>query len=63
MDAAELHYETGRESHSDECLWSTLSGLLREIGFADVRFHRLGRIPALAKSMLAGKPNGVRTPR
>lgn len=35
--------------------WSveTLSALLREAGFRDIAFHRVGRIPALAKSMIA----------
>ncbi len=35
--------------------WSiaTLSELLREAGFVDIRFERVGRIPALAKSMIA----------
>ena len=35
--------------------WSrkTLSRLLREAGFSSVDFHRVGRIPALAKSMIA----------
>lgn len=35
--------------------WSvaTLTTLLTEAGFGDVRFHRVGRIPALAKSMIA----------
>ncbi len=35
--------------------WSmtTLSELLREAGFVDVRFERVGRVPALAKSMIA----------
>lgn len=35
--------------------WSmvTLSELLHEAGFADVRFERVGRVPALAKSMIA----------
>lgn len=35
--------------------WSiaTLSELLREAGFAPVTFERVGRIPALAKSMIA----------
>jgi 2-polyprenyl-6-hydroxyphenyl methylase/3-demethylubiquinone-9 3-methyltransferase len=35
--------------------WSirTLRQLLTEAGFQDVRFHRLGRIPILAKSMVA----------
>ncbi|WPL19419.1 putative S-adenosylmethionine-dependent methyltransferase [Thiorhodovibrio winogradskyi] len=31
----------------------TLSALLREAGFVDIRFERVGRIPALAKSMIA----------
>ncbi len=35
--------------------WSirTLSELLREAGFVEIRFERVGRIPALAKSMIA----------
>lgn len=35
--------------------WSmkTLSTLLEEAGFTNIRFHRVGRIPALAKSMIA----------
>jgi SAM-dependent methyltransferase len=35
--------------------WSvkTLGELLREAGFVDIRFRRVGRIPALAKSMVA----------
>lgn len=36
-------------------LWSrrTLGRLLTEAGFQDVRFHRVGRVPILAKSMIA----------
>jgi 2-polyprenyl-6-hydroxyphenyl methylase/3-demethylubiquinone-9 3-methyltransferase len=30
-----------------------LGKLLRDAGFRDVRFHRVGRFPALAKSMIA----------
>ena len=35
--------------------WSikTLSALLEEAGFRDIRFRRAGRVPALAKSMIA----------
>lgn len=35
--------------------WSiaTLSELLEEAGFVDIRFERVGRVPALAKSMIA----------
>ena len=35
--------------------WSikTLTKLLTEVGFVDIRFERVGRIPALAKSMIA----------
>ena len=32
---------------------ATLSSLLREAGFKDIRFLRVGRIPPLAKSMVA----------
>jgi hypothetical protein len=31
----------------------TLSILLEEAGFRDIRFERVGRIPALAKDMIA----------
>jgi len=30
-----------------------LTTLLTEAGFQTIRFHRVGRIPALAKSMIA----------
>jgi 2-polyprenyl-6-hydroxyphenyl methylase/3-demethylubiquinone-9 3-methyltransferase len=35
--------------------WSekTLRVLLEEAGFRDIRFRRVGRVPALAKSMIA----------
>ncbi|MBK8742608.1 MAG: hypothetical protein IPM02_25355 [Betaproteobacteria bacterium] len=35
--------------------WSiaTLTTLLEEAGFEQIRFYRIGRIPALAKSMIA----------
>ena len=35
--------------------WSipTLSTLLTEVGFANVRFLKVGRVPPLAKSMIA----------
>lgn len=41
--------------HGHIKFWSvkTLSELLREAGFIEIRFTRLGRIPALAKSMMA----------
>jgi 2-polyprenyl-6-hydroxyphenyl methylase/3-demethylubiquinone-9 3-methyltransferase len=49
--------------HGHIKFWSmdTLSQLLEEIGFAQIRFDRVGRIPPLAKSMiaLARKPEGV----
>ena len=32
---------------------ATPSELLHETGFVDVRFERVGRVPALAKSMIA----------
>ncbi|OWY07396.1 hypothetical protein B6V74_18465 [Thioclava sp. F42-5] len=39
--------------------FSTLGELLREAGFSDIRFERVGRVPPLAKSMIAvaRKPN------
>jgi 2-polyprenyl-6-hydroxyphenyl methylase/3-demethylubiquinone-9 3-methyltransferase len=41
--------------HGHIKFWSmrTLGELLREAGFVDVRFERVGRVPALAKSMVA----------
>jgi 2-polyprenyl-6-hydroxyphenyl methylase/3-demethylubiquinone-9 3-methyltransferase len=41
--------------HGHIKFWSaaTLSVLLCQAGFASVRFERVGRIPALAKSMIA----------
>lgn len=41
--------------HGHIKFWSvdTLGELLREAGFVDVRFERVERIPALAKSMIA----------
>lgn len=41
--------------HGHIKFWSvdTLGELLREAGFVDVRFERVGRVPALAKSMIA----------
>ena len=41
--------------HGHIKFWSvkTLGELLREAGFTDIRFERVGRIPALAKSMIA----------
>jgi 2-polyprenyl-6-hydroxyphenyl methylase/3-demethylubiquinone-9 3-methyltransferase len=41
--------------HGHIKFWSmdTLGELLREAGFVDIRFERVGRVPALAKSMIA----------
>jgi 2-polyprenyl-6-hydroxyphenyl methylase/3-demethylubiquinone-9 3-methyltransferase len=51
MDA---HF-TALWDHGHIKFWSvaTLRTLLREAGFSDVRFTRVGRIPILAKSMVA----------
>lgn len=51
MDA---HF-TALWDHGHIKFWSirTLSELLREAGFVDIRFKRVGRVPALAKSMIA----------
>lgn len=51
MDA---HF-TALWDHGHIKFWSidTLCRLLREAGFNDIRFKRVGRIPALAKSMIA----------
>ena len=52
----------GRRSHGQLSydanhlkFWSveSLGELLRDAGFVDVRFERVGRVPALAKSMIA----------
>ncbi len=41
--------------HGHIKFWSmrTLGELLREVGFEEIRFERVGRVPALAKSMIA----------
>jgi 2-polyprenyl-6-hydroxyphenyl methylase/3-demethylubiquinone-9 3-methyltransferase len=51
MDA---HF-TALWDHGHIKFWSipTLTTLLSEAGFCDIRFHRVGRIPAIAKSMIA----------
>lgn len=51
MDA---HF-TALWDHGHIKFWSmhTLGELLREAGFVDIRFDRVGRVPALAKSMIA----------
>lgn len=51
MDA---HF-TALWDHGHVKFWSmkTLATLLAEAGFSDIRFRRVGRIPALAKSMIA----------
>ncbi len=51
MDA---HF-TALWDHGHIKFWSmqTLGQLLREPGFVDIRFERVGRVPALAKSMIA----------
>jgi 2-polyprenyl-6-hydroxyphenyl methylase/3-demethylubiquinone-9 3-methyltransferase len=49
--------------HGHIKFWSedTFRRLLEEAGFQDVRFQRVGRIPPLAKSMIAiaRKPHGL----
>ena len=51
MDA---HF-TALWDHGHIKFWSieTLGALLREAGFAEIRFHRVGRAPPLAKSTIA----------
>lgn len=54
---------TGKMDHHFHALWDgghikfwsikTLTALLQEAGFREVRFLRVGRIPSLAKSMIA----------
>ena len=41
--------------HGHIKFWSmkTLAELLREAGFSDIHFHRVGRLPPLAKAMIA----------
>jgi 2-polyprenyl-3-methyl-5-hydroxy-6-metoxy-1,4-benzoquinol methylase len=58
MDA---HF-TALWDHGHIKFWSvrTLGELLREAGFLDIRFERVGRIPALAKSMVAIARSGSR---
>jgi len=57
----DTHY-TALRDHGHIKFWSmrTLGELLREAGFVDIRFERVGRVPALAKSMIAvaRKPAG-----
>lgn len=50
MDA---HF-TALWDHGHIKFWSirTLGELLREAGFVDLRFVRVGRVPALAKAMI-----------
>jgi 2-polyprenyl-6-hydroxyphenyl methylase/3-demethylubiquinone-9 3-methyltransferase len=50
----DMHF-TALWDHGHIKFWSihTLKTLLQEAGFADVRFHRVGRIKSLAKSMIA----------
>jgi hypothetical protein len=50
----ERHF-TALWDHGHIKFWSipTLTTLLTEVGFRDIRFLRVGRIPALAKSMIA----------
>ena len=50
----DTHY-TALWDHGHIKFWSipTLTTLLKEAGFGDVRFVRVGRIPQLAKSMIA----------
>jgi 2-polyprenyl-3-methyl-5-hydroxy-6-metoxy-1,4-benzoquinol methylase len=49
------HHFTALWDHGHIKLWSmaTPGELLRETGFVDIRFDRVGRVPALAKSMIA----------
>ena len=61
MDA---HF-TALWDHGHIKFWSikTLSELLKEAGFTDIRYVRVGRIPILAKSMIAiAKKPGVEGP-
>ena len=48
-------YSHADQDHGHIKFWSisNLGGLLNEAGFSNIRFQRVGRIPALAKSMIA----------
>lgn len=48
-----LAVEFGKHGHIKFWSFLTLGTLLREAGFTDIRFLRVGRIPPLAKSMIA----------
>lgn len=50
----DVHF-TALWDHGHIKFWSirTLRQLLEEVGFTDIRFRRVGRIPPLAKSMIA----------
>lgn len=50
----DVHF-TALWDHGHIKFWSikTLTELLREAGFVDIRFERVGRVPVLAKSMIA----------
>ena len=52
--AMDRHF-TALWDHGHIKFWSmsTLEQLLREAGFGSIEFHRVGRIPQLAKSMIA----------
>jgi 2-polyprenyl-6-hydroxyphenyl methylase/3-demethylubiquinone-9 3-methyltransferase len=49
------HHFTALWDHGHIKFWSipTLTQLLQEAGFGSITFHRVGRMPALAKSMIA----------
>ena len=54
LDKSDWHH-TALWDHGDIKFWSikTLGQLLAEAGFAEIKFLRVGRIPVLAKSMIA----------
>ena len=54
LDKSDWHY-TALWDHGHIKFWSikTLGQLLAEAGFTDIKFLRVGRIPVLAKSMIA----------
>jgi 2-polyprenyl-6-hydroxyphenyl methylase/3-demethylubiquinone-9 3-methyltransferase len=57
MGEMDRHY-TALWDHGHIKFWSTrtLGQLLTEVGFKKIEFIRVGRIPALAKSMIAIAP-------
>jgi hypothetical protein len=57
------HHPLSDNGHIQFCSMGLLRALLVQAGFTAVRFQRVGRIPALAKSMIAVAQNcGANSP-